>query len=81
MFLLTIALRVFTLVEFVVREALQKSQRVLSRLYDGNTKRATARPSAEQLLKAFSNLTLYSLSLILPSLLRLFLIFNDRYFH
>jgi transposase len=61
MFLLTIALRVFTLVEFVVREALQKSQRVLSRLYDGNPKRATARPYAEQLLKAFSNLTLYSL--------------------
>jgi transposase len=61
MFLLTIALRVFTLIEFVVREALQKSQRVLAGLYDGNPKRATARPSTEQLLKTFSNLTLYFL--------------------
>ena len=61
MFLLTIALRVFTLIEFVVREALQKAQRVLAGLYDGNPKRATARPSTEQLLKTFSNLTLYFL--------------------
>jgi transposase len=61
MFLLTIALRVFTLIEFVVREALQKSQRVLAGLYDGNPKRATARPSTEQLLKTFCNLTLYFL--------------------
>lgn len=30
-------------------------------LYDGNPKRATARPSTEQLLKAFCNLTLYFL--------------------
>ena len=58
---LTIALRVFTLIEFVVREALQKAQRVLPGLYDGNPKRATARPSTEQLLKTFSNLTLYIL--------------------
>ncbi len=61
MFLLTIALRVFTLIEFVVREALQKAQQVLAGLYDGNPKRATARPSIEQLLKTFSNLTLYFL--------------------
>ena len=82
MFLLTIALRVFTLIEFVVREALQKAQRVLAGLYDGNPKRATARPSTEQLLKTFSNLTLYFLPdstiFITP---RLFLIFNDRFFH
>ncbi|MBS9386352.1 MAG: hypothetical protein HEQ24_19890 [Dolichospermum sp. BR01] len=61
MFLLTIALRVFTLIEFVVHEALQEAQRVLTGLYDGNSKRATARPFTEQLLKAFCNLTFYSL--------------------
>jgi transposase len=61
MFLLTIALRVFTLIEFVVRQALQRTQQSLAGLYDGNPKRATARPSTEQLLKAFSHLTLYFL--------------------
>ncbi|NJR64066.1 MAG: transposase [Cyanobacteria bacterium CRU_2_1] len=61
MFLLTLALRVFTLIEFVVRLALQTAQQSLAGLYDGNPKRSTARPSAEQLLKAFGNLTLYVL--------------------
>ncbi len=61
MFLLTIALRVFTLIEFVVRQALHNTQQSLAGLYDGNPKRATARPSTEQLLKAFSHLSLYFL--------------------
>jgi len=61
MFLLTIALRVFTLIEFVVRQALHNAQQSLAGLYDGNPKRATARPSTEQLLKAFRHLTLYFL--------------------
>jgi len=61
MFLLTLALRVFTLVEFVVRQALQSAQQSLAGLYDGNPKRATAHPSTEQLLKAFRHITLYSL--------------------
>ena len=61
MFLLTIALRVFTLIEFVVRQALQNAQQSLAGLYDGNPKRATARPSTEQMLKAFAHLTLYFL--------------------
>ena len=47
--------------EFVVRLALQISQQSLAGLYDGNPKRTTNRPSAEQLLKAFGNLTLYFL--------------------
>ena len=59
MFLLNVALRVFTLMEFVVRQALQKTQQSLAGLYDGNPKRETARPSAEQMLKVFCNLTLY----------------------
>jgi transposase len=61
MFLLTLALRVFTLMEFVVRLALQTAQQSLAGLYAGNPKRATHRPAAEQLLKAFDNLTLYFL--------------------
>jgi transposase len=61
MFLLTLALRAFTLLEFVVRQAISASKQKLAGLYDGNPKRATQRPSAEQLLKAFDNLTLYFL--------------------
>ena len=59
MFLLTIALRVFTLMEFVVRRQLGQSQSSLAGLYEGNPKRSTNRPTAEQMLKAFRNLTLY----------------------
>jgi hypothetical protein len=48
-------------IEFVVRQALQNAQQSLAGLYDGNPKRATTRPSTEQLLKAFSHLSLYFL--------------------
>ena len=61
MFLLNIALRVFTLMEFVVRQALLETQQSLAGLYDGNPKRKTDRPSAEKMLLAFCNLTLYFL--------------------
>ncbi|MBG1259746.1 hypothetical protein [Nostoc commune] len=61
MFLLNIALRVFTLIEFVVRLALPQAQESLQGLYDGNPKRKTHRPSTEQMLKAFCNITLYFL--------------------
>ncbi|MEH2307469.1 MAG: hypothetical protein V7L06_19435 [Nostoc sp.] len=61
MFLLNIALRVFTLMEFVVQQALQQAQESLQGLYDVNPKRKTDRPSAEQILKAFCHITLYSL--------------------
>ncbi len=61
MFLLNIALRVFTLMEFVVRQALQQAEDSLQGLYDGNPKRKTERPCAEQMLKVFCNLTLYFL--------------------
>lgn len=59
MFLLTIALRCFTLIEFQVRRSLQTLQTHLVGLYAGNPKRKTERPSAEQLLKAFVGMTLY----------------------
>ncbi|MEH2138369.1 IS1634 family transposase [Nostoc sp.] len=62
MFVLNIALRVFTLMEFVVRQALHQTQQSLAGLYDGNPKRKTYRPSAERMLKAFCHLTLYHLS-------------------
>ena len=59
MFLLTIALRLLTLMEFVVRRQLAKDKQSLSGLYDGNPKRATTRPTAEKLLIAFRGITLY----------------------
>ncbi len=59
MFLLTIALRLFTLMEFVVRRQLQLQTETLAGLYEGNPRRVTARPSAEQLLRTFRHITLY----------------------
>ena len=56
--LLTIALRVLTLLEFVVRRRLAESGSVLVGLYAGNPKRATAQPTAERLLEAFEEITL-----------------------
>lgn len=56
--LLTIGLRVLTLLEFVVRRGLAQTQDQLTGLYAGNPKRATARPSAETLLLAFKNINL-----------------------
>ena len=59
MFLLTIALRVFTLMEFVVRRQLARDKQSLSGMYEGNPKRSTTRPTAEKLLIAFRGITLY----------------------
>jgi transposase len=56
--LLSLGLRVLTLVEHVVREALQAAGETLSGLYAGNPKRRTARPTTERLLKAFRGITL-----------------------
>lgn len=56
--LLSLALRVLTLVEHVVREGLQAAGEALSGLYAGNPKRRTARPTTERLLKAFHGITL-----------------------
>jgi transposase len=60
--LLVIALRAFTLFEFVARRSLAQQSELLRGLYAGNPKRATTRPTAERLLKAFDNLTLYRLA-------------------
>jgi len=56
--LLTIGLRVLTLLEFVVRRNLAAEGVKLAGLYAGNPKRATARPTAERLLEAFQEITL-----------------------
>jgi transposase len=56
--LLTIALRVLTLLEFVVRRQLASEGASGSGLYAGNPKRETARPTAERLLEAFQEVTL-----------------------
>ena len=57
--LLGIALRVLTLIEFVVRRELTTSGETLKGLYAGNPNRATDRPTMERLLKAFEDITLY----------------------
>jgi transposase len=56
--LLTIALRVLTLLENIVRQNLQEQKREISGLYAGNPKRRTNQPTAERLLEAFGDMTL-----------------------
>lgn len=56
--LLSIGLRVLTLLEGAVRQRLAESQTTLAGLYAGNPKRTTARPSAEALLEAFQDIHL-----------------------
>jgi transposase len=56
--LLTIALRVLTLLEFVVRRQLDKAGSTLKGLYAGTPQRATARPTAEAILRAFRGISL-----------------------
>jgi transposase len=56
--LLSIGLRVLTLLEFGVRRRLATAKTTLGGLYVENPKRATAQPTAERLLEAFQGLTL-----------------------
>jgi transposase len=56
--LLSIALRVLTLLEFVGRRQLAAEGTKLAGLYAGNPRRETARPTAEHLLEAFEDITL-----------------------
>jgi transposase len=56
--LLTLGLRVLTVVEHVVRRGLAAADERLSGLYPANPTRETARPTAERLLEAFNELTL-----------------------
>ena len=56
--LLSLALRVLTLIEYVVRRRLTGVGKSLSGLYAGNPKRQTQQPTTERLLKAFNGITL-----------------------
>jgi transposase len=56
--LLTIALRALILVEFEVRQRLAARGEALKGLYAGQPTRATTRPTAEKLLRAFNGITL-----------------------
>jgi transposase len=56
-YLLSLALRVLTLVEWVVRERLRKEGAKLQGVYAGQSGRKTARPSAELLLEAMKTIS------------------------
>ncbi len=56
--LLSIGLRILTLLEFRARQHLAESHESLPGLYAGNPKRSTSRPTAEALLGAFQSIHL-----------------------
>jgi transposase len=56
--LLSLALRVLCLIEFVVRRGLAATGESLAGLYAGQPKRATSQPTSEALLRAFGELHL-----------------------
>lgn len=56
--LLSLAVRLLSLIEFVVRRSLRQTEKSLKGLYPGSPTRVTTRPTTEKLLKAFDNLTL-----------------------
>jgi transposase len=56
--LLTIALRVVTVLEGVVRSALAQQRQQIAGVFAGNPKRRTAQPTTERLLEAFNEITL-----------------------
>ena len=58
--LLSIALRVLTLLAFVGRRQVATAGAKLAGLYAGNPKRETDRPTAERVLEAFEDITLTS---------------------
>jgi len=57
-YLLTLGVRILTLLEFVVRRSLHQEAAQLPSLHLENHQKTTDKPTAERLLKAFSNLSL-----------------------
>ncbi|MBF0235297.1 MAG: IS1634 family transposase [Desulfamplus sp.] len=57
-YLLTLCVRVLTLIEFVVQRSLREEKTALSGMYPENRKKTTAKPSAERILKTFSRINL-----------------------
>ena len=58
--IVSLVLRLLTLMEFVARRNLAAEGATLSGLYAGAPKKATARPTAERLLAAFAGITVYT---------------------
>ena len=56
--LLSLAVRMLTLIEFVVRRKLKQNQEKLTGLIENNPKKGIDNPTTERLLKAFDNITL-----------------------
>jgi transposase len=56
--LLSLGLRLLTLIEFVVHRQLTQTQATLTGLYPENPKKSTNRPSTERILKVFDQMTL-----------------------
>jgi len=56
--LLSLALRILTLTEFVARRSLQDDNEMLTGLYPGNPKQQTGKPTTERLLAAFTQINL-----------------------
>jgi len=56
--LLTLGVRVLTLIEFVMRRSLKQEQTVLEGMYSGQPKKYTASPTVERILQSFSNVSL-----------------------
>jgi transposase len=56
--LLSLGLRLLTLIEFVVHRQLTQTQQTLTGLYPENPKKSTNRPSTERILKVFDQMTL-----------------------
>ncbi len=56
--LLSLGLRLLTLIEFVVHRQLTQTQDTLTGLYPENPKKSTNRPSTERILKVFDHMTL-----------------------
>ena len=56
--LLSIGLRILTLIEYQARKCLADLNEKLSGIYAGNPKRATAHPTAETMLQAFKDIYL-----------------------
>jgi len=61
--LLTIAVRLLALGDYVAREALAEEKSELDGIYPGNPKRSTATPTTERMLKAFNNIELMQIVL------------------
>jgi len=56
--LLSIALRILTTIEYVVRRRVARTGKPIEGLYSGNPKRQTMKPTTEKLLQAFKGITL-----------------------